>query len=94
MSQERVERGRLYLKQILGYSKLEVSVHAADRMHDREIRLETVLEVLRNPSKKGLKTKPNRKRVRKNIGYGKAIDVIYEEREDRIIVITVYKVDV
>ncbi|WP_324735203.1 DUF4258 domain-containing protein [Thermococcus sp. SY098] len=62
--------------------------HALERMNEREISKELVIEALLNPDKVG-EGYFGRKVAQKVID-GKLIRVIYEEHEDSIIVITVY----
>ncbi|NJE08907.1 DUF4258 domain-containing protein [Thermococcus sp. M39] len=62
--------------------------HALERMKERGISKELVVEALANPDKVG-EGYFGRKVAQKVID-GKLIRVIYEEHEDSIIVITVY----
>ncbi|WP_457754600.1 DUF4258 domain-containing protein [Thermococcus sp.] len=62
--------------------------HALERMNERGISKELVVETLTNPDKVG-EGYLGRKVAQKNMD-GKLIRVIYEEHEDKIIVITAY----
>ncbi len=62
--------------------------HALERVNERGISKELVIEALTNPDKVG-EGYLGRKVAQKNMD-GKLIRVIYEEHEDKIIVITAY----
>jgi Domain of unknown function (DUF4258) len=71
-----------------GYSKVEFSDHALSQMKIRVLTREEVLETIRNPELKGLPTQPHRLRYRRYRGTKRAIDVVFEEWDDRIVVVT------
>ena len=81
-------RGRLIKKAMLGKDQVEISSHTLDRMKQRRITENQVLEALRNPSETGLNTSAGRHRVRRRLHHGRAIDVVYEIEPDRILVVT------
>jgi hypothetical protein len=73
---------------IRGRKKVEFSVHALDQMEIRGITRDEVLRTIREPHKTGLPTQPNRKRFRRYRSVKKAIDVVFEEANDRVIIVT------
>jgi len=76
---------------VLTYEKIELCRHALDRMNRRSISRDEVIEAIDDPTSKGHKTKPGRTRVRKVFAAtGKMIDVVYDEIEDRVRVITTF----
>ena len=77
---------------VLGYSKVEVTGHARERMEMRDIELQEALEVLATPHiVDGLDTQPGRKRYRRNKTAMTALDVVFEERPDRLVITTAIK---
>lgn len=67
-------------------------VLATDRMTQRGIVRDEVVEAINNPTSTGYRTGPGRKRVRKAFpASGKIIDVVYEELNDRVRVITTFR---
>jgi hypothetical protein len=79
---------------ILGFTRLEIVTHAMDMMKLRDIDKDDVILTLRDPSETGLPTQPGRKRyTRSRVGGGKQVDVVFEELEDRIRVITVIGIE-
>ena len=91
MKRPRIVRtvGRIVTVSILGRGKIEFGSHALQQMQIRGVSQAEVLKALRRPTATGLPTQPGRKRVRKNVGNIKAIDVVYEELDDRLRIITV-----
>ncbi len=77
---------------VLGYRQLELVKHAQDRMRQRGISVQDVLQTLRHPDVTGLPTEAGRKRVRKNRSRHHAVDVVYDELADRVRVITVIRI--
>lgn len=77
---------------LLGLKKVEFLAHALDQMRIRRVEEHEALEVIRSPDDVGLKTRPGRERVRKWKNERTAIDVVFETRKDRILVITVIKI--
>src|SRR5712692_4591045 len=63
--------------------------HAIQRMKERNVNEDTVLDVLRNPDDIGLPTSPNRHSYRKRYGSRNWVDVIFEEDPTQIVVISV-----
>jgi hypothetical protein len=62
-----------------------------DRMGSRGISRDEVIEAIEDPTSMGHKTKPGRTRIRKVFAAtGKIIDVVYDEIEDRVRVITTF----
>ena len=76
---------------ILGRDRLEFCFHALEQMKIRRISEQDVLAVIRLPDTVGLPTQPRRERVRRfKKRPTKAIEVVYELRQDRIIVVTAF----
>jgi len=73
---------------VLGCSSVGLDEHAVQRMRERGVSEDEVLEVLRNPDVTGLPTQPNRFRYRKTLG-GRRVDVVFEHDPTQIVVITV-----
>jgi len=79
---------------VLNYDMIEFWWHALDRMNMRGITREDVIEAIEDPTTKGLPTKPGRSRIRKAFpSTGKIIDVVYDEKPDRLRVITAYELE-
>ncbi|MBI1903890.1 MAG: DUF4258 domain-containing protein [Planctomycetia bacterium] len=76
--------------ELLGKTIVEFCFHALEQMQIRGISERDVLATIRHPDEIGLPTQPNRERVRKFKKPTKAIDVVYEERDDRIVVVTAF----
>ena len=90
----KVVEGNLLLQlgaAIEGYQVVEIISHALERMAERQISEQDVLNTLRDPDEKGLSTQPGRKRVSRNKTARVAIEVVYEELTDRLRVITALK---
>jgi len=81
--------GRGVKCEILGVSVVEFTVHADVRMKERGITEYEVLKTMRSPQETGLPTQPHRNRVRRYRNSKMAVDVVYEMRPDRVVVITV-----
>ena len=84
--------GRVVEVSLLGFEKLEFTYHALKQMKIRGITQNNVIEAIRSPTRTGLPTQPGRTRVRKNRGNASAIDVVYEELDDRLLVITAIRI--
>lgn len=77
---------------MLSYDTLEILPHATDRMKQRGITRDEVVETINSPTRTGLPTQAGRMRVRKEFQRsGKVIDVVYDELPDRVRVITTFK---
>jgi hypothetical protein len=88
----KVRRNLLLTIRVLGYDKIEFWWHALDQMATRSITRDEVIEALDHPTKKGLPTRPGRKHIRKAFpSTGRIIDVVYNEKPDRVRVITAYE---
>lgn len=82
--------GRVVSASVLGYSKVEFCTHALDRMKQRRVTQVEVIATIRNPTQSGLPVAmPDRRRVRRPRGKSEAVDVVYVEQSDRIVVVTV-----
>lgn len=71
-----------------GFTKVEFSVHATQQMKIRGLTREEVLKTIRDPEKTGLPTQEGRFRFRRFRTNTRAIDVVFEEWVDRIVVVT------
>ena len=71
-----------------GYTKVEFSIHALEQMKIRGLTRDEVLKTIREPQKTGLPTQPKRQRFRRYRRENRATDVVFEEWDDRIIVVT------
>ena len=69
---------------------IEFLPHALERLDRRDITADDVIEAVRYPEETGLPTQPGRQRVRRRARPGYAIDVVYEETDERIRVVTVF----
>jgi hypothetical protein len=81
--------GDVVHKSALGFDQIEFSFHARQRMRQRQVTEEFVINTIKKPDMTGLKTQMFRNRVRKWKGTKLAVDVVYTMTTDRIIVITV-----
>jgi hypothetical protein len=86
-------RPNLVLKiRVLGFDTIEFWYHGLDQMEMRSITRDEVIEAIDDPTTRGLPTKPGRKRIRKAFpSTGRIIDVVYDEKPDRLRVITAYE---
>ena len=80
--------GKEVMRSVLGFDRMWFTYHALQRMKERGVTETQVISVLKQPTKKGLKTQPNRKRWRRD-----NIDVIFEEWPNQLGIITVFKVN-
>lgn len=80
--------GREVSYSVLGVSIVEFSPHADDQMKKRGITETEVLRAIKSPQETGLPTQIMRNRVRRYRGSKFAVDVVYEMRPDRVIIIT------
>jgi len=71
-----------------GFTKVEFTTHAIEQMKIRNLTRDEVLKTIRDPQETGLRTQANRQRFRRYRSKKRALDVIFEEHEDRIIVVT------
>lgn len=74
--------------ELRGFSKVEFFDHALAQMKIRGLTQSEVLETIRNPDATGLPTQTNRFRFRKYRGQKRAVDVVFEEWNDRLVVVT------
>jgi hypothetical protein len=75
---------------VRGYDHVEFTRHAVDRMKQRGVTEQQAINAIRSPTRKGLRTQPGRKRFRKiRPGGTTAVDVVFKELADRILVVTV-----
>src|SRR5687767_15317973 len=77
--------------EVLGKSTVEFCGHALTQMELRGITKDEVLWALRGPTETGLPTDMFHFRIRRQINPKKALDVVYEERKDKILIVTAFK---
>ena len=82
-------RARILEASVGGFDRVEITRHAARRMEERGVSDAALLRALRRPTRSGLETQPGRERIRRNVGNTKFVDVVYQELDDRIRVLTV-----
>jgi Domain of unknown function (DUF4258) len=75
-------------KNACGKDEVAFDEHAIKRMSERGITEEQALATLRNPDMTSLRADPGRLRVRRHYGSLASIDVVYEEEQTRIVVIS------
>jgi hypothetical protein len=78
-------------EEVLGRRKLAFDEHALQRMAERGVTEDQVIETLNHPDLTGLRADTGRLRVRKRYGPDTAVDVIYEEDPTQIVVISVMR---
>ena len=76
---------------ILGCQSVAFDEHAIRRMYERNVTLDEVLDVLRNPTQTGLPAHPNRFRYRKHSSPQNWVDVVFEHDPTQIVVFTVLR---
>ena len=81
--------GHVIQENLLGCKTVAFDEHAIDRMRERKVSEDEVLDVLRNPTRTGLPTLPNRFRYRQADAAGDWIDVIFERDPTQIVVFSV-----
>ncbi len=74
---------------VRGRGIVDFTQHAVERMEERGITSDEVIEALRNPDQEGLPADPPRLRIRRMLG-ATALDVVFVELPDRIRVVTTY----
>jgi hypothetical protein len=84
-------------REILGRSRVDFTVHAAERMRNRRVTPEQVIEAIVSPDVTGLPAdqqggpgSPDRYRVRKLLGGDSALDVVYEIWTEAVVVVSTY----
>jgi Domain of unknown function (DUF4258) len=80
---------RVIDEEVLGRRKLAFDNHAIQRMTERGVSEDQVIDTLNHPDLTGLPADPPRLRVRKWYPPDVSIDVIYEEDPTQIVVISV-----
>src|SRR5206468_1359671 len=84
-------RGRIIPARVGNFERVAFCAHALDRMRQRRVSEAEVLRTLREPDETGLPTQVGRKHVRRYRTDRVAIDVIYQEYSDHLVVVTVIK---
>lgn len=88
----RVRPGLVLNQKLRGYNKVELTQHALGRMRQRNITREDVFSAVEHPDLENLPTTPERQRVRWNKSVNYSIDVIFEEHEEFIRIVTAMRV--
>jgi len=73
-------------RSVLGYDNVWFTRHALQRMKQRNVTQEQVFSVLERPTRKGLSTQAGRLRWRRN-----SVDVVFEKRTDKLMIVTVIR---
>ncbi len=84
-------QSRLLDESIGGFKCVELVGHAREQMEIRGLTEADVLNTLRAPDETSLPTAEGRKRVRRYKTARVAMDVVYEERGAKLIVVTVIR---
>ena len=79
---------RVVQESVLGCKTIGFDEHALQRMSERSVTEDEVIEVLRKPDDTSLPTQPNRFRYRKKLA-DRSVDVVFEQDPTQIVVITV-----
>ena len=82
---------------IRGRERVDFTHHADERMRERHVTSQHVIDAVRSPDEESLpvdqfggENDPPRYRVRKMVGTGLALDVVFEDWDDAIVIISVY----
>lgn len=81
--------GKIVQKRACGCDEIEFSRHALDRMRQRGVSENEVINAIRRPTRTGLPTPPGRERVRKNRRSSGAVDIVYVKKGKRLVIVTV-----
>ena len=76
-------------EEVLGCETIAFDEHAVERMNERKVTVDKVVEVLKHPDETGLPADLSRERYRKIFADGVRIDVVFERDPTQIVVITV-----
>ena len=76
--------------QVRGRNRLEFISHARERMAERGIDVDQVVDALIDPEEEGPGAKPPHLRVRKRRADGRVINVVFDELPDRVCVVSVF----
>ena len=84
-------------RELLGRTRVEFTIHAADRMKERRVTAEQVVDAIAAPDEEDLPVdqdggvgSPDRFRVRKFLGKDSALDVVYELWPEAVVVVSTY----
>ena len=82
---------------VRGRERVDFTHHADERMRERHVSTEQVIDAVISPDEEGLpvddfggEDAPPRYRVRKITGAGLALDVVLEDWPDSVVIISVY----
>jgi hypothetical protein len=85
-------------RELLGRKRIEFTIHAAERMKERRVTAEQVVEALASTDVEGLPVdqeggpgSPERFRIRKLLGNDSALDVVYELWPEAVVVVSTYQ---
>jgi hypothetical protein len=73
-----------------GFSSIIFSPHALDRLKQRVIRREDVIQAIRAPTRMNLPANPPNQRLAWQKNYRTEIHVVYYEQKPRLIVVTAF----
>jgi hypothetical protein len=85
--------GREVAHSVLGFDKVWFTRHALQRMKQRGVLQAEVFLVLKSPTRKGLRTQPNRERWRRRRSSKVAVDVVFERWTDKLCIVTVIVIE-
>lgn len=86
--------GKVIKAKVGRFEKVEFVPHALDRMKERRVTQDDVLEALRNPTIRDLPADVPRKRIAWTKSKSKILSVVYDEKPDILLVITVYWLEI
>ena len=82
---------------VRGRERMDFTHHADERMRERHVTAQQVIDTVVSPDEEGLPVDqfggaddPPRYRVRKIMGVGLALDVVFEDWPDSVVIISVY----
>jgi Domain of unknown function (DUF4258) len=75
---------------IRGMTEVVFSPHALDRLKQRGIKPEDVLQALKTPTRRNLPANPPNQRLAWQKSFRSEIHVVYYERKTKIIIVTAY----
>lgn len=78
--------------EVCGKNLVAFDEHAMQRMAERGVTEEQVLATLRKPDMVGLRADPGRLRMRRHYGSHTSVDVVYEDKPTRILVISAIRI--
>lgn len=86
-------RGELHEQEIMGCGKLEFCPHSLNRLAERSITREQVIDALLNPTKRNLRADSPKRRIAKRLANGQELHVVFLRQPPKLIVVTAYVPD-